>query len=167
MDLKIKKKERKKCFSGLTLSGLACLPPPAPPLPFHLGRGPVLSPTLSAHYPSPALGWPRAKTKFQLLLGYIDVEAVIFDKTFSDGLLPSHNNSIYRHKFANVCRLPKNYILWRSLVPLCDKRKRIVIYSSDSLDFMMLETFASYYDILYDNNFSRHEDYCHRRKDFL
>jgi len=107
MDLKIKKKERKKCLSGLTLSGLACLPPPAPPLPFHLGLGPVLSPTSPAHYPSPALGWPRAKTKFQLLLGYIDVEAVIFDKTFSDGLLPSHNNSIYRHKFATVSQLPR------------------------------------------------------------
>jgi hypothetical protein len=107
-----KKKERKKEKTSLgpTLSGLGYLPPPVPPLPFHLGWGPTLSPMDMGQ-------------GFQLVLGYIDVGDVIFKKTYSDSLLPSHKNSIYHHKFATVNWLPENYILWRSLVPLCEKKE--------------------------------------------
>jgi hypothetical protein len=85
-----KKKVKRKMSLGPTILGLTCLPPPVPPLPFHLGRGPAPSPTL------------RALSLSRVGIGYIDVAVVIFEKTFSDALLPSHKNSIYRHKFATA-----------------------------------------------------------------
>ena len=58
------------------------------------------------------------------------------------------------------------------MVPLRDQKNSVVINSSSYPDFMTLHTFALYYDILYDKNLSRHEDFCHedfchRKKDFL
>jgi len=60
MNLQIKKKKRKekekKHLWAQLFLGTACLPPPVPPLPFHLSRGLALSPTLPMPYPTPALG---------------------------------------------------------------------------------------------------------------
>ena len=136
---------------------------------FRLGLPPsTWAPSTFLHGPRPSFEPNCHGSRLHLILGYfMTLGVVIFDKTFSDGLLSSYKNCLNHQKFTTVNRLLPLDNLWRNLLPLCDTRNDVVINTFGSHNFMTTHNFSSYYVTLYDENRPRHEGFCHKKKNFL